>query len=523
MSVDDQLLTYKKRLEGAIETGVGVEEATSQLEKAIEERKNLNNIQELKDLIHTGNQVIKSSIEDSQNKQTDKIVSRYEALESSVLKEIKESVSQLIPVLEKLPDGFKIDLPETNIDGQSVVVSNIGDLEVKLSEISKKLNTAPEVKVENKQDLTHVNKTFDHIVKLLEKIKDKKTEVLINKELDFPRDPRDAIPVVLVDSERRKFYDAVMNVIGGGGFPNRLTRGDSVKVVSGDTPINVDLATIDEGNSTTEPLGANETFTGQAVESGSYSGVIVLLSSDAPSAAGGIQFQTSTDGTNWDHIHTYSKKELVDRHYEETLAGKYFRMVYVNGDTPQTHFRLQTKLIKSAPVPHVHRIDEPINDDHPASINRSIITGKEIATDDYENLTVVRSENSGGVYFSLPVVGGARPSEIPGRNRIRKHIANATADALVHEVTEGTTFYLTDILIFSTNTANATAVAYIRDGTTVAGDIIMPFRVESAQGPETKMTTVTHSFTEPLRFLDGVFYDQVNNLTTSITITGYEE
>jgi hypothetical protein len=145
-----------------------------------------------------------------------------------------------------------------------------------------------------------------------------------------------------------------------------------------DASITADIvfSAIDANNSTTTPLGSSATFTGVATDVSGYSGVVIQVYADTASAASGLKFETSNDGTNWDHLHSYTLIAASGKHYEETLPGKYFRIVYVNGTSAQAEFRLQTKLLKTAPVPHVHSIETAITGDHPATINRSVVTAK---------------------------------------------------------------------------------------------------------------------------------------------------
>lgn len=158
---------------------------------------------------------------------------------------------------------------------------------------------------------------------------------------------------------------------------------------AGDT--GVTLAFIDEGNSTSTPLAGGAVFTGTAIDVSGYNGVVLHVDTSHASASGGLEFQTSTDGTNWSHSHGYTMPASSSRHFEETLPSKWFRIKYTNGSTLQTHFRLQAKLLKTAPVPHVHSIEHTITGNHPATIGRVVIVGK-VATGasagNYVNATV---------------------------------------------------------------------------------------------------------------------------------------
>lgn len=137
---------------------------------------------------------------------------------------------------------------------------------------------------------------------------------------------------------------------------------------------------IDSNNSTTTTLGSGASFTGTSTDVSGYEAVYVTVFSDKASATNGLKFQGSPDGTNWDHEHTYTYDGgSIGLHYEETLAMKYFRVVYTNTNSAQTTFRLQTKLLKNPATAHVHPIDYTIDTNHPAAVVRSVITGQTTA------------------------------------------------------------------------------------------------------------------------------------------------
>lgn len=153
--------------------------------------------------------------------------------------EILEVLGKAVEKLSKLPEELK----PADVKLDSLEIKNLDVLETKLDEVISKLNTQPDIKIENKQDLTKINKSvatvekaFRDVLKLVSELKRKQPEVIVNNDIDWPTNPSEAIPVVLVDRERKRFYDALQRVVagGGGGFPSRLTSDDAVKVVNPD-------------------------------------------------------------------------------------------------------------------------------------------------------------------------------------------------------------------------------------------------------------------------------------------------
>ena len=99
---------------------------------------------------------------------------------------------------------------------------------------------------------------------------------------------------------------------------------------------------ISGGNSTTVPLAANATFTGAADLCTDYSSFAVTWLSDQASAAGGVTFEFSQDGTNWDRVKTVTSTANDAHLHNLAVITRYFRLVYINGAVAQTSFRLQT-------------------------------------------------------------------------------------------------------------------------------------------------------------------------------------
>lgn len=109
-------------------------------------------------------------------------------------------------------------------------------------------------------------------------------------------------------------------------------------------PVRIDgePATISTANSTTTPLGGGGVFTGTAEDVSGFSTINVAVFSDQASATGGLSFQFSTDGTNWDHTRAVTISASTGRIFTLEPGAQFFRIVYTNGGTPQGAFRLET-------------------------------------------------------------------------------------------------------------------------------------------------------------------------------------
>jgi hypothetical protein len=98
-----------------------------------------------------------------------------------------------------------------------------------------------------------------------------------------------------------------------------------------------------------------------------------------------------------------------------------------------------------------------------------------------------------------------------------------TLDTTAYTVTTGKTLFITDLVITVENTANALGQLLIRDGG-VAGAIVLPIFVPDPGAGSSSVSTLSHTFAEPLSFSTDVFYDEATGtLTMSGTLIGYEE
>lgn len=104
------------------------------------------------------------------------------------------------------------------------------------------------------------------------------------------------------------------------------------------------LTTMDSNNTTTTPLSSSSTFSGVFTLCTGYNSLIVTVSSDQNSSAGGIEIIFSDDGTtdSFTFSDTYFANSKYIKNYQ--IIKKYYRINYVNGSVSQTSFSLQSRL-----------------------------------------------------------------------------------------------------------------------------------------------------------------------------------
>lgn len=160
---------------------------------------------------------------------------------------------------------------------------------------------------------------------------------------------------------------------------------------------------INAGNSSATPLGIGAVFTGSAVDVSGFSNITINVTSDVASAANGLSVQFSSDGTNWDITDEYTINAGAGKVFTFGVYGKYLRIVYTNGGSAQTYFRLQTILMLFQMKPSSHPIAEEIDDQTDAEMVKSILTGKttgpapiyrNVLVDDNGSLNVVLQERT---------------------------------------------------------------------------------------------------------------------------------
>jgi hypothetical protein len=134
---------------------------------------------------------------------------------------------------------------------------------------------------------------------------------------------------------------------------------------------------VDSGNSSTTPLVANDTFTGAFTDILQYRSIQILIRSDQDSASGGVKFQWSSDGISVDLEEDLSYVGgAIGRGYNQSPRGRFFRIVYTNGGTNQTVFRLQSILQPQDVGIYTRAIDRVIDENFTAVLTRGVIVGK---------------------------------------------------------------------------------------------------------------------------------------------------
>ncbi len=116
---------------------------------------------------------------------------------------------------------------------------------------------------------------------------------------------------------------------------------------------------ISTDNSTTATLAADAVFTGTGEDVTRFSSLTVTSTSNVANAASGISMEFSPDGTNWDRKFIGHIAGKSDHTHTLRIINRFFRVVYTNGSTIQTSFRLQTLYHTDNSLPYINRTGQP--------------------------------------------------------------------------------------------------------------------------------------------------------------------
>jgi hypothetical protein len=157
-------------------------------------------------------------------------------------------------------------------------------------------------------------------------------------------------------------------------------------------------------NTTSTPLNASDTFTGEWQSTINYGVIIVAVFSDQASATDGLKLQFSRNGSDYltGSGDVYTIPAGTEKTFSVQPSWEYFRVQYVNGGQDQTTFELSTTLKRTYVKPSSHRIQDNISSEDDAELMKSILTGEDpdgifrnVQTSRDGNLTI--SDNSSGL------------------------------------------------------------------------------------------------------------------------------
>jgi hypothetical protein len=274
-------------------------------------------------------------------------------------------------------------------------------------------------------------------------------------------------------------------------------------------------------NSSSTPLSGNATFTGSGELCIDYASIVIQVYSSHASASGGLQVQFSTNNTNWDKAVVYTVSATQPENYIEFPRARYMRIVYTNGATLQTSFRLQT-IFHYSPVNSRHTtLDAELNAHETCVLGRHAIVGFDPTTNAPYNAKV----NSSGQLL-VATAGAAGPSNTEATESVAKRSYQTTITILLHTTNEyamilfnnptgsGKTVYIRNITFANTTGANksVTLKVYADPTVTVAGTPLTATTMYVGSNAPSTATTVTYN---------NIGLQGNNNVTQTMTVTNF--
>lgn len=174
-----------------------------------------------------------------------------------------------------------------------------------------------------------------------------------------------------------------------------------------DTKIKTVGSIVDSGNSSVATLGIGATFTGASRDLLGFSSVACNVVADQDGAALGLQFQFSSDGSNWDDVFSFDFKASVPRRFQFPVTAQFFRVVFVNGGTGQGLFRLQTILHTANVRTTMRRLDDNETADRSSQITKAVLIAQADATGDF---IPVSTTPGGNLKVSVEELNGVAPT-----------------------------------------------------------------------------------------------------------------
>lgn len=261
------------------------------------------------------------------------------------------------------------------------------------------------------------------------------------------------------------------------------------------------MSVVDPGNSSTNPLGINGTFTGQWVDTLGYASIAYSIQSDVVSSTGGIERQWSQDGGTtwfyWDHdtldvdrIGANNGTDLVVR-----CHARYFRLIYTNGPYAQTFFRLQTILNKYMPSGDTVGVSHAPSSGNDALLVKAILTGKSVTGGG--TYVDVEVNPSGALVFAgdiTPSDAFANPTNANNEVSFLMGWNGTTWDRLKSSMSNGLQVDVTRLAQIPASLGQKTSVNSL--AVVVASDqSLIPTKLLSGTGAAPTITTVPSSIT----------------------------
>ncbi len=281
---------------------------------------------------------------------------------------------------------------------------------------------------------------------------------------------------------------------------------------------------------TTALLANGATYNSSTVDwDGDVNGYSQVQTEVFASHDGTIDISFCADSGFTDVVRTISIPYTASGGYQFFAApafGNFIKYEFTNnGGVTQTDFYYTTKILTTAISPQLLTTGAFIAPSMVTTLGRNIIVGQD-ENGAFGNVAITETTNDAGTYQNLNVVSGARPSQLAGRTPVNVLADNTTAPSLLYTVTALKTLYITDMILTIVNSGTTTGSLEVYDALSATGLPVLPINIaDPGSGGDDTLTTITHTFSEPMAFTTGIWFDEVvgSTLTMSGIMKGYEE
>jgi hypothetical protein len=287
---------------------------------------------------------------------------------------------------------------------------------------------------------------------------------------------------------------------------------------TGATPINL----VSTNNSTTGTLGISGVFTGTGDDCNWYTAVTVQLDSSHDSATDGMTFQFSIDNVNWDDVYTFTYTAANGaRRFQFPVTARYFRIVYTNGGTGQSHFRVQTILHRNNVKTSVHRLVDSTSPDRSATVVKSAIIAQAAGSGDFVpvqataggNLKVAIEENdAGNITVNMAQVAGTATSVNAGNVDAGTQRVVLASDQAVISIDDNAGSLTVDGTVTADAGTGPWPVTDNAGSLTVDAPVATPVNVQISDGTDTALVSAAGAV-----HVDGSAVTQPVSGTVSVT------
>lgn len=249
-------------------------------------------------------------------------------------------------------------------------------------------------------------------------------------------------------------YIAVVGTNSDGSINTKITDGsgtvDTIQTNGFTGLVALAPGHVSTDNSTSITLLSGATFTGEWENIVNFGVISINTITSHDSAIDGLCIDFSSNANDIDNFDTYSISANLGNTTSIQASTKYFRIVYTNGSTEQTYFRLQTVLKPYYVKPSSHRIKDSISGENDAELVKSVLTGQSDINQTFENVTSYR----GALQIDASLVHRIGISEHAKRDlsgSTTLDVAISSGDTIIN-VVDTTGFSVGDLIrIFNSN------------------------------------------------------------------------